>query len=161
MDKMQRLYIFTLEVDQLTVGKRYNPLPSHLTLVTRFFSTETPERIATIVNPLFARTNSLELLFEETVLLGPNHTAVDLVKSTKELLELHEQLITLLESVHATYTHPQFVGAGWKPHVSKRSKNNFKPGDCILISKGYLIEIKISSSKSHVRHIRARFNLAS
>lgn len=42
MPQTPHLYLFTLEVAPLEIGMTYNPLPSHLTLVSRFFSDKPP-----------------------------------------------------------------------------------------------------------------------
>lgn len=147
-------------MDELIVGKTYNPLPAHLTLVSRFYSEASPEEIVKIANPIFGKTNSIELLFEDAASLGPKQTAADLIISSKELLDLHRRVIKSLTTIDASYTNPQFVGDGWKPHVSKRAEQSFSAGDQVISSAAYLIEVKIDGTDNQVRHIRHKFSLA-
>src|SRR3982750_1638619 len=107
---MKHLYLFTLEVTPMVVGRTYNPLPSHLTLMSRFWSDLSPEELGEIIKPLFLRTQPIELTFGETATLGPKQVAVHLVENTKELRSLHSQLYDGLNAKGVTYTVPQFVG---------------------------------------------------
>ncbi len=160
---MQRLYLFTLEVDELIVGMTYNPLPAHLTLVSRFYSPDTPDKIAKVVSPIFNKTPNITLLFEEPVSLGPKQTAAYLIKPSNELLDLHGHVVESLRTVHGAYTNPQYVRDGWKPHVSKRADNSFHTGDQLIATTAYLIEVIIDDTtiaNNQVRHIRNKFNLA-
>lgn len=159
MKNNQHLYLFTLEVTPMTVGRIYNPLPSHLTLMSRFWSSLSPEELIGIVNPLFQETRSIELNFGKATVLGPKQVAVHLVESTRELKDLHSQLHDLLNTTGVTYTEPQFVGDGHKPHVSKRDGDRLNAGHKQMSNAAYLIEIEING-KDHLRLIRAKFDLS-
>jgi len=158
MPKDQRLYLFTLEVMPLIVGKTYNPLPTHLTLMSRFWSSLSPEELSGAVEPLFQRIHPVELTFGEAAILGPKKVAVHLVENTKELKNLHSQLHDLLDANGVTYIAPQFVGDGHKPHVSKREGDQFTAGYKQRANAAYLIEVEIKG-KEHLRHIWAKFDL--
>lgn len=159
MDTKPRLYLFTLEVKPLSVGETYNPLPAHLTLMSRFWSNLSPEELSEFVAPIFRQTKIILLKFSESALLGPQKTKVDLIAPTKELENLHNQLKAKLDSANVEFTNPQWVGGGWKPHVSKRAENNFKVGGTLQSSSVYLIEVKIENN-DHVRFIKNKFNLS-
>lgn len=160
MDTLLRLYLFALEVAPLEVGKTYNPLPSHLTLVSRFHSHKSPERISKKVSDLFSRTKSIELLFDQSATIGPRHTAVHLIKPRKTLKELHIQLLELLDEIDVDYTQPEYIRDGWKPHISKRDNDNFGPGFIHLAKAVYLIEVH-KAGENDLRIIQKRFNLSS
>lgn len=68
---MKHLYLFTLEITALEIGKAYDELPSHLTLMSRFLSELPAEELASRVRPLFAQTAPAHLVFGETMKLGP------------------------------------------------------------------------------------------
>ena len=157
---MKHLYLFTLEVTPLSVGRTYDPLPSHLTLMSRFWSELSPNEVAEIVNPLFQRTQPIELSFGEAAILGPKQVAVHLIENTEDLKGLHLQLHDLLNAVGVTYTAPQFVGDGHKPHVSKREGDQFTAGHKQMANAAYLIEVEIKG-EDHLRIIRTKFDLSS
>lgn len=159
MDTPPRLYLFTLEVVPLEVGKTYNPLPSHLTLVSRFYLHESPEYISKKVSDLFNRTKSIKLLFNQSATIGPVRTAVHLIQPGKSLEELHAQLSGLLDEIGANYTQPKYIREGWLPHVSKRDDDNFSPGFTHLARAAYLIEVR-RAGDNDLRIIQKRFNLS-
>jgi len=147
---MKHLYLFTLEVALLELGK---VLPSHLTLMSRFWSELPSDELAEVVRPLFARTNVMDLLFGEAVELGPKELTVHMIEQPEEL-KLHNDLHTLLDSVQADYQYPQFIGTSHKPHVTKRKGVQFRVGDKHVAQAAYLIEVV-----NERRVIRARFKL--
>lgn len=104
---MKRRYLFTLEITPLEVGKTYDELPSHLTLMSRFFSELSPEELTEKVALLFKSTAPIELKFGETTKLGPKELTVHMVDNTDQLKELHNNLKSLLSSLNAAYEYPQ------------------------------------------------------
>lgn len=155
---MKHLYIFTLEVVPMSVGQTYNPLPSHLTLMSRFWSSLSPEELSGVVRPLFQETPPIELIFGEAATLGPKQVAVHLVQNTKALKDLHSHLHNLLDTIGVAYTAPQFVGDGHRPHISKREGDQFNVDHKQMANAACLIEVEIKGD-DHLRHIRARFDL--
>jgi len=154
-----RLYLFTLEVAPLEVSKTYNPLPSHLTLMPRFWSELTPEEIVKLVTPLFQKTQPVELTFGETALFGPQKKlAVHLVENTPALKELHTQLMNVLDTAGVTYTTPQWLGENHRSHVTKREGTEFENGHQQIANAAYLIEVEIQGT-THLRFVRAKFDL--
>ncbi len=156
---MDYLYLFTLEVDPLTVCNTYNPLPMHLTLVSRFWSELPPDAIASATLAVFEHTKPIQLVFGEEATIGPKKTPVNLVQDTEAMKNLHLQLVELLNSLGVSYTLPQFVGEGHLPHVSKRADSRFVVGSRIAVDTAYLIEVDIRG-KDHSRYVRMKFDLA-
>lgn len=138
---MKRRYIFTLEVTPLEVGVTYDELPSHLTLMSRFFSDFNSERLANLVRPLFSSTKPIRLQFGEIAVLGPKGLLVHTVHHSDDLAHLHQKLYGLLDSVGAEYEYPQFIGKNHKPHVTKREGVQFDAGSTKSVGAAYLIEI--------------------
>lgn len=153
----RRLYILTLELSPLNVGEMYNPLPSHLTLVSRFWTSLTPEELAKLVKPVFERINKITLLFGETAFLGPQKKEVSLISLNDELRQLHAKLFKLLRSINVEFTNPHWVGGGFKPHITKRNNVDFPIGYKQTTESAYLIEIEIKNNK-HFRFVRDKFN---
>jgi len=154
----RHLYLLALEVVPMLVGKTYNPLPSHLTLMHRFWSELSPEKLAQAIEPVFRRTQPLELLFGKTRLNGPQKARVNIVQLNPDLQNLHMQLFDLLNTLNVTYTAPEWVGKGFAPHVTERKEVEFAVGHKQITSAAYLIEVKIRG-EDHLRFIRARFEL--
>ena len=156
---MSHLYLFALEIVPLTVGKVYNPLPSHLTLMSRFRSELLPDELAAVVEPLFGQNPPIKLRFGKSADLGPKKTLVHLIEHTEELRELHTKLRNLLDTVGVAYEYPQFVGDNHKPHISKRHGDGFASGHERTSNAAYLIEVEIKGEE-HLRFVSAKFDLS-
>lgn len=152
---MKHRYLCILEVTPVEVGKTYDELPSHLTLMSRFFSDLSPERINEVVRPLFSRTAPVKLTFGETAELGPKKLTVHMVEHSHGLKQLHNKLRVLLNSANIEYEYPQFIGENHKPHVTKRPGVQFSVGERKTVQAAYLIEIVGSK-----RVVRSKFELS-
>lgn len=152
---MEHRYIFILEVAPVEVSKTYDELPSHLTLISRFFSESPPERLAEAARPLFKQTEPVVLTFAETLELGPKKLTTHMVEHSNELKRLHNKLRGLLDSINADYEYPQFIGEGHKPHVTKRDGGQFNAGGRKTIQAACLVEIVDGK-----RVVRSKFELS-
>jgi len=150
---MRHLYLFTLEVVPLEVGKVYEELPSHLTLMSRFWSELPANDLSEIIRPLFTQTKPIGLIFGETIELGPKKLMAHMVKQLEEV-KLHNKLRELLDSVKVDYQYPQLIGANHKPHVTRREGVRLEPGDSRMTKAAYLIEVV-----DEKRVIRIKFKL--
>jgi hypothetical protein len=150
---MDHLYLFTLEIDPLEVGKVYDELPSHLTLMSRFLSDLAPEQLSFIVEPIFADTKPINLLFGNTIELGSKKVTAHMVDSPEEGV-LHNRLQALLDDAGVTFQYPQFIGVAHRAHVTQRDSVDFPQKTQLLTSAVYLVEVIDGQ-----RIIRVRFNL--
>lgn len=152
---MKHRYLFILEVAPVEVGKTYNELPSHLTLMSRFFSELPPEKLDEAVRALFSQTEPIKLTFGETTELGPKKLTVHIIEHNQKLKQLHNKLRILLDSVDVEYEYPQFIGENHKPHVTKRADVQFSVGEKKTVQAACLVEVVDSK-----RVIRSRFELS-
>lgn len=136
---MKYLYLFTLEIVPLEIGRAYDDLPSHLTLMSRFWSDLSPNEVTNLVRPLFD-TEPVHLRFGETVELGPKRLLVHVVDSPDET-KLHERLMQLLDTTNVEYQYPEFIGVNHKAHVTTRVGVQFRAGETLLTTNAYLIEV--------------------
>ena len=150
---MQYLYLFTLEITPLEVGRTYDELPSHLTLMSRFMSDLAAQELTSRVRLLFMSMTPPQLRFNETIKIGPKQVTAHMVTSADEKT-LHEELRILLDEANVDYQYPQFIGDGHKPHVTVRDGARFEPGDEHTVKAAYLIEVVNGR-----RVIRSRFEL--
>jgi hypothetical protein len=154
MEEKMHLYLFTLEITPLEVGRVYEELPSHLTLLSRFVSDLSHDELTAMVQPSFAKTASIHLVFGETTTLGPKKVTAHMVDSSDEK-QLHNRLRALLDGAKVEYQYPEFIGANHKPHVTAREGAQFTPGSKFVASAVYLIEV---IDKKRVA--RAKFTLS-
>lgn len=138
---MQHRYLFILEVAPIKVSETYVELPSHLTLMSRFFSKLSPTQLDAHIRPIFEQQRPIRVLFEGMVELGPKRLPVHLVKHTHELRALHNKLHGALDAINVAYEYPQFIGENHKPHVTQRVGISFHAGDTKTMHAAYLIEV--------------------
>lgn len=134
------LYLFTLEIMPLKVGRVYDELPSHLTLMSRFLSGLTSDELTAKVQSFFAETAPVRLVFGEPTILGPKKVTAHMINSPDER-QLHNNLRELLDKIKAEYQYPEFIGDNHKPHVTAREGVQFAPGSSRIASAAYLIEV--------------------
>lgn len=152
---MKHRYLFILEIAPVEVGKTYDELPSHLTLMSRFFSNLSPRQLNEVVSPLFTQTSPIDLAFGATTELGPKRLTVHMIEHNEKLKHLHHKLRILLDSIGVEYEYPQFIGKNHKPHVTKREDVQFGAGEKKTVQAAYLVEIVGSK-----RAIRSKFELS-
>ena len=138
--RMKHLYLFTLQIGPLEVGKMYDDLPSHLTLMSRFLSEMPHDELASAVKPVFKQASPVALTFGDTNELGPKNVVAHMISSPAEAT-LHNKLYQRLESLGVEFQYPQFIGRGHKAHVSKREGTTFLKGQTQISSAVYLIEV--------------------
>jgi ADP-ribose pyrophosphatase YjhB (NUDIX family) len=137
---MDHLYLFTLEITPLEIGRVYDDLPSHLTVMSRFLSDLPPDEVAERVRPLFEACDPIALTFGPTLELGPKKVTAHMVSSARER-KLHQDIYALLKNMGVTFQYPEFVGANHKAHVTQREGVDFPPDSQLISSATYLIEI--------------------
>ncbi len=152
--QMKHLYLFTLEIVPLEVGKTYNELPSHLTLMSRFLSDMPVEELADKVRPLFIQTTPSHLVFGKTIQLGPKKVTAHMVNSPDET-RLHDNLRKLLDEIKVEYQYPKFTGENHRSHVTAREGVRFDAGNEHTALAAYLIEVVDTK-----RVVRAKFELS-
>jgi hypothetical protein len=154
----KHLYLFALEVDPLDVGGIYNELPLHCTLMHRFWSELNPDELTDRVRPLFEKSQSQLLSAYERLALGPKKLIVSEVELTGALRTFHMGLYELLNGLGVEYTAAEWVGKGYRAHVTERETTRLEVGKQHLSKAAYLIEVEVPGYE-HKRIIRAKFGL--
>jgi hypothetical protein len=137
---MKHLYLFTLEIVPLEVGRIYNDLPSHLTLMSRFLSDLPPNELADLGRPLFESCNHVELTFGPAARLGSKKVIAHMASSAGEQ-KLHKDVQALLEDLKVVFQYPEFIGVNHKAHVTHRENVDIPPNSRLVSPAAYLIEV--------------------
>lgn len=155
--KQKHCYLFALEAALMQVGELYEELPLHCTLMHRFWSGLSAEELATRVRPLFAHIQPVTLIAEKHLLLGPKQVPVSELKLTDDLRGLHAELYRLLHELHVDYTASEWVGEGYRAHISERPNARLELASKQQCEAVYLIEVKMPGH-DHKRLVRAKFS---
>lgn len=151
-------YLFALEVTPLHVGDIYDELPLHCTLMHRFWSDLEPEILAAKVSDFFKETRHVTLKPHERLLLGPKQVPVSELELTDELKRLHMGLYEILNDLGVEYTAPEWVGDGYRAHVTERENARLEVGSEQNSNAVYLIEVNVPGH-DHKRLVRHKFVL--
>lgn len=158
MPETRHLYLHTVEIEPLEVGKSYNPLPPHLTLMSHYWSELRPDEISLALTPLFNQTPVFTLLYGDNEVFGPKHTPVRVIAPNSKLTNLHNHLKQKLDDLGVVFAYPQFVGSNWKPHVSHREGIDYILGTTLRCGAAYLIEVS-QTPEGDVRFVHSKFEL--
>lgn len=151
-------YLFALEVNPMTVGEIYDDLPLHCTLMHRFWSELDADTLAGKVRGFLENVAPPTLDAHERLLLGPKQVVVSELVLSDELKALHANLYKLLNDLGVEYTTPEWVGGGYRAHITER-EDAWLEVDTQHISRAvYLIEVNIPGY-DHERLIRSKFDL--
>lgn len=141
MKPKKNIYLITLEVSPIAIGRFYDQLPAHLTLIPRFTTKVETEDILNKVSLVSAKTKNITIVVTKKEILGPKQTKVWLVNANKYLAELHKDLKTKIDEIEANFLYPEFMKNNWIPHISVRENINFEENQQLESNKIYLIEI--------------------
>jgi hypothetical protein len=159
MEKEFSTYLFTLEVTPLAINASYTSMPLYCTLVHSFHSKLPVQELISGVQQVFAHTSPITLTAVDHQAFGPRQVLVTLLEDSPELLELHNSLYTTLNQLGVNYTEAEWVGAGYKPHISDRNGQSFIDMSPLVSKAAYLIEVQFPLEGDQ-RFVRAKFDLA-
>jgi hypothetical protein len=151
-------YLFALEINPLEVGGVYDELPLHCTLMHRFWSKLNPDDLSDKVQSLLATYKQVRLNAIERTVLGPKRVTVSEIEFTDEFKNLHMALYKLLNDLDVEYTAPEWVGNGYKAHVTERENVKLTVGSQHVSKAIYLIEVEVPEHENK-RLIRTKFDL--
>lgn len=159
-----KAYLLALAIDPVEIGKSYDSLPLHCTLVHWFWLDEpkVSELIASL--PKFTPDSLTLEAQNEEVFTGFTKTGtvpvtVNKVTNSPELKKLHNNLCDLLDSLGVVYEKPEYVREGHVPHVTHQKGKKVSKGDSINAHGVYLVEAEAAEYGNPRRVLHTiRFN---
>ena len=160
-----KAYLLILELEPLKPQATYAMLPLHCTTVHWFWLNEAclPElesALRTIAMntapPLL--TAEHEETFTGVTKEGTVPVTVNKIKRTDELKSLHDHLCATLDRLGADYSMPQYVKAGFTPHVTHQGDSRLEVGKS-RPSPTLTLATAAAPEYGNDRHIVGRFTL--
>ncbi len=142
--KTSNTFILVAEIDPMRVGMPYQAA-LHCTVMDWFISELTPSQVCDIVQSVVGQIEPfiIESGHQEDFGAPGKPLPVNVVKESTELWALHRALRAALDAQKVTYIHPQYVGDGWRAHVTVQHKTRALPeGQTHWVAALYLIEAK-------------------
>jgi hypothetical protein len=128
-------YLLLLPIGKLHMNDLFikdEPLPLHCTLMHWFsLGRDLPlTSLDTYLEDLAGGVGApVELVSREPALFGPeNKTPVHILEQNHRLMELHAHLFRFLDKLGCVPKAPQWIGEGYRPHVSTVEGRAFAPG---------------------------------
>lgn len=154
-----RKYIFGIEIDPVEEGKVYEHMPLHCTLAHWFFSDFGPQEIMEKVSSRLSGHGFVELISEESALYGPNKDiSVNVLVRGDALINLHRKVLEGLDSLNVEYAIPEYMGKGYKPHVTRYDGRSFSIGNKHEVKRIYLVEA-LDENSPPKKKVQALFTL--
>lgn len=146
-------YLIVLPIDPMPEGTSYRcgeSLPLHCT-VMHWFKRDVGCDKDRFHNDILFITNTsqtIELISEVSALFGPaSDVPVYVLQRNVDLLLLHTRLFKFLAEVHSLPDRLDWIGAGYRPHVTTCNGRSFTPGTTHKAESLVLIERKDDGTK--------------
>ena len=127
-------YTLVSFINPIVVGTEYDmsDWPLHITLADVFAIDRAGTKIELKLTALTAKRSPFSVSADKEASLGV--ARVVLLDRNKDLLELHGQLIDLLEANGAIFNNPEFMREGYLPHSTIQKTGRLYDGDKVTIS---------------------------
>jgi len=133
--------------------------PLHLTLLMHFNTDKPVEHIVTELEKCTNKLKAFEVLVESESEFGPNlNVPASIIQASKELSELHANLMGVVKKLDATYDEPIYIGTGYRPHVTTQGGVKLSIGQTLLVDNVTLAE-RIEVPKGKLIKIVKTFGL--
>ena len=139
---MPRLVI-VLPLQPLATGSGFSlrAWPLHLT-VAPTFEIASLETVVAAIRPLLAAQPAISVRAGHSKGFGRamNRPAA-VVEASADLQLLHESLCTSLHEAGAAFDHPDFIGAGYRPHVTRTRTASVQDGDVLQLRQTAIVDM--------------------
>lgn len=136
-----RAYLFVLPLEPIEIGRVYEHLPIHCTLMHWFWVAATPEELIKKIKTVFEGYGPLELVSAAPALFGPNYDVpVHTLVSNPSLKKLHDKLLAVLDEMGVRHIERKWIGNRFSPHVTTKNGRSFPPESRARINEVYIFE---------------------
>jgi hypothetical protein len=116
--------------------------PLHLTVAPTFVIDGGLPAVLAAVTPLLLSQPPLAVVAGQEYGFGRSgRFPVTLIEPTIELNRLHAQLVGALLAAGAEFDHPEFVGAGYRPHVTIKGDPGVRTGDRMTLRQAAIVDM--------------------
>ena len=106
-----------------------------------FYVASTPEDVALAAKEVIEGHAPVVLISKAAERYGPNiDIPVHSIVQSADLMSLHWRLYKVMTKLGVRYTHPEYVGNGYLPHVAERDGFSFPVGTRHQVRRIYLAE---------------------
>lgn len=138
-------YVVVAPLSPMAVGDRFitREWPLHVTLVQVFASDASPGGIVMRLDAVAAVASPITVVAGDDERFGPSRTiAVTVVEPSLELDRLHAACVAALEELAPVYENPEYMGDGYRPHVTVKRHQRVSAGDLLTLQQIALVDME-------------------
>ena len=136
--------MIVLPLRPLMVGDAFTlqDWPLHVTLAPTFVIGGGLPAVLTAVTAVLSNQPTLDFVAgEEDGFGGSGRFPVTLVEPTIELSRLHARLVAALLTADAEFDHPQFVGGGYRPHITIKGGRTVRASEHLTLRQTAVVDM--------------------
>jgi hypothetical protein len=152
-------YVTVLPLEPLAVGDGFSvsSWPLHVTIVPTFETELSPQAVGAAIDFATVGQAPITAVVGEDAMFGSFATVrVALVTPSPPLDTLHRVSLAGVAALGAVFDDPQFIGDGYRPHVTATRRRRSNPGDILRLSQIALVDMKPSGEASERRVVWAK-----
>lgn len=138
-------YVVVAPLVPMAAGDRFitREWPLHVTIVQVFASDATPTQVGVRLAEVAAGVSPLTVTAGVDEDFGPSHTiAVTVIEPTAELDALHAACAAGLDELAPVYENPEYMGTGFRPHVTVKRAQRVAAGDVLDLRQLALVDME-------------------
>lgn len=117
--------------------------PLHLTVVPTFVVAVDLAAVVAVIEPVLAPQAALLLTVGADEGFGRSQRIpVSLVGTSPDLSALHRRLMQGLFAVGAVFDDPDFVGTGYRPHITMTKAARAQPGELLQLEQAAVVDME-------------------
>ena len=137
--------VVVLPLQPLTVGDGFSlsDWPLHVTVAPTFVvAVDLDTVIAAIAPVLVAQPTVRERVGHDEGFGRSGRIGVSVVVPSRGLGDLHARLVAALTDIGAVFDDPEFIGVGYRAHVTKTRTAQSVPGDVLTLSQAAIVDME-------------------
>jgi len=135
--------VLPLQPLELGSGFALRDWPLHVTVAPTFVIEQGLPAVLAAITPRLAEQRSIGVCAGPDEGFGRSgNIPVTVVDASVELINLHLALVGALRVAGAVFDDPDFVGAGYRAHVTKTRTAQLSPGDPMLLRQAVVVDME-------------------
>jgi 2'-5' RNA ligase len=138
-------YVVVLPLTPMAAGDRFitREWPLHVTLVQVFDAEASFAQVGLRLAGVAEAASPLTVVAGDDEDFGRSRTIpVTVVEPSVELQSLHEASVTALDEVGPVYENPEYMGEGYRPHVTVKRHERVTAGDVLTLRQIALVDME-------------------
>jgi hypothetical protein len=137
--------VVVLPLQPLTVGEGFSlsDWPLHVTVAPTFVVAVDLDAVIAAIAPVLRPQPPLrERVGHDEGFGRSGKIGVSVVVPSRGLGDLHVRLVAALTAIGAVFDDPEFIGAGYRAHVTKTRRAQSAPGDVLTLGQAAIVDME-------------------